>query len=104
LEGLWNALRTIDERHGRQQALLLGLLDSRFDVADRVEVLVDADAILRANLQAESLELRPDAVENAPIRADPFDARRLVVFLPEQPLEDDARVALHRIGHRRRLP
>src|SRR4030095_8924182 len=91
-----HALRLI-ERRQFDVALLLGLLDSPLDVADRLGVLLDLGLIRRAELPAQAGPLFVDPIEEALLLLEARFAGGAAgaAAVAEQPLEDGARVVLH---------
>jgi hypothetical protein len=86
-------------------ALLLGAHDAAFDLAHVVEIFTDAHAVARPELDLELVGALHDRVEDARVLLQ----ARLALFrrgtvAAEHPLEDHARVDLHRQRLRRRRP
>src|SRR5262245_45796109 len=82
----------------------LHVLDAPLDLAHAVEVLAHAGGVARAESVLQLPDLADDRVENAPILGELPAALFSAEALSEQPLEDDARVGLHRQRGRRRAP
>ena len=98
-----HAGRPIELRQRRGVALLR-TLNAPLDLAHRVEILTDLDAIARAQLAPQPRHVGGHPVEDAAalleLRASPLGAAAVA----EQPLEDDARIGLGRQRRRRRRP
>jgi len=101
-----NAGRLVD---GRLEArhVFLGLLDALLDLADRRQVFVELASIRRTEIRREPRRALADEVEDAPAVLHAARARlgrEAGVDVPEQPLEDEARVRFRRHGGRRTAP
>src|SRR5204863_6440817 len=79
-------------------------LQTTFDLANALEVVVEQVAIVLTQVALEARGLRGHGVEDALILAAANEARRSVVALPEHPLEHLARIDLHGHRCRRRAP
>ena len=97
LEDGRDALRLI-ERRQLDVALLLGPGDAPFDVAHRLGVLLHLGAVLRPELAPQPGQLGVHRVEDALVLPHPRFAGAAIggAAIAEQPLEDGARVVLHR--------
>src|SRR5688572_2498930 len=90
-ESLRNARRALERGQARVVAEPLDRLNSPLDFADRLEILVDLDAIGRAEIARQAAEVGADEIENAAILARLRRALRVRAAIAEQPLEHDAR-------------
>ena len=79
-----------------QFALLAGMVDALFHVANRVEILVELAAVVEADLPAQALRIGQDGIEHTAIA--------LFVGILEQPVEGQRRINFQRRGSRRRGP
>ena len=109
LDVLFPVLRHADRHRRRLEqmigALALGLLDAPLDFADVLHVLAELGAIPRPEAALEIGHALSHRVEDARVLREarlPRGGRRAVAA--EHPLEDDARVDLHRERLRRRPP
>ena len=88
----------------RCRALLFGNLQAALDFADVLQIVAQPGAIARAEVVLETRNLARDLVENAAI----FLNARLALFrraaIAEKPLEDHARIDLHRQRRGGRAP
>ena len=82
----------------------LGRLDALLDFANGREILVQLRAIARTERPLETSRFLRDGIENRARLARLREALRRAAAIAEQPLEDDARMRLHRERRRGRLP
>ena len=90
--------------NSRRAVVLLGLANAPFGLANRFEVLVHPPLVLRAEIRVQPPDLRRDRIEQAAIHLHLAQPVGSAVAVAEQPLENRARIALHRVGRRRRPP
>ena len=79
-------------------------LDAALDLANRVEIVADDDAVLHAEAGLQALGLSLNTIENAAGFGKDLGAFLIGVALSEELLEDRARVAFLRQRLRRRAP
>ena len=105
VEAVGHAGRMVDDRQ-LARALFFGAGNPALDVTDRVEIFHELHAVAGANRSAQALRFRDHRVEHAAILADARAPRlrRGAAAVPEQPLEDDARVAFGRERRVRAAP
>src|SRR5579883_2090307 len=77
------------------------LLHSTLNLAYRVQIIAQGGAVARVELAPQARGRLPRVVEEAPLGLDDRAALLIGVSLPEQAVEDLARIALHRQGLRR---
>ena len=99
-----NAHRPIQIGHRVVRRRCLGTLDLPLDLANAVEILIDAHAIGHAHALLEPRDVFAERIEQAGATAQRRAARGRVAALAEQALEDDARMRLGRKRRRRRRP
>ncbi len=80
-------------------ALLFGLLDAAFDIANAFQVLVELALVARAEAGLQARDVAADEIEDAAILLHALDARGGIggFAIAEEALEDGARIDLHRI-------
>ena len=105
LERRGHARRLVEDRQFAS-ALRFGVLNPAFDVADRLEVLAQLCAVARPEPLPQAGYLGVDRVEDAAVllHARQPHARIRAATVPEHPLEDDARIVLHRQRRGRTAP
>ena len=100
--------RNAGRLHGQRQLgcdiRVAGHPDAPFDLTNAVEILVDRRAIVRAKRPLQVGRLLRDRVENAAVLPRSRGPRGGAASLTEHPLEDLARIDLHRQRRRRRPP
>ena len=104
LERLRHADRRLRHHGDLGAGTTLGLLDAALGAAHVLEVLVEARAIRWPDRAGQIRQVRGDDVEHAPVGPQAGQPLVLGALPPEHPLEDDARVDLHRQRLGRRLP
>ncbi len=82
-------------------ALLLGLLDATFDVADGFEILAELGAVALADLGFQAIDAAGNVIEDAALLLEHGQAGGRVgaVAIAEEAFEDGARIDFH--GQRR---
>ena len=96
-----------DRRHRQRQLgsrLLLGALNPDLDLANVLEVLVEAHPVAAAKPALERGDVAGHRVEDAAVLLHPLDPLFHRARAPEQALEHGTRVGLERDRLRRRLP
>ena len=104
LEVLRHADGPVRDRELLRAVVLLGPVNAPLGLPNRVQVLVHPAAVLGAEIRMQATDLRGDRVEQAAIHPHLAQPIRRAVAVAEEALEDGARVALHRVGRRRRPP
>ena len=104
VERLRDAHRPLQHLGQGGVGLRLGPPDAPLDFAHRVQVLRHARAVGGAERPLQPRHVLAHRVQDAAVVLQPDGALRLGASLPEQPLEDDARVVLHRERRRRGAP
>ena len=84
--------------------ILLGALNPLFDVAHVLEILRQADLVARPQPAIEIGRIVPHRIQDAGVETATGETLSGRARPAEQPLEDHARIGLHRQRHRRRLP
>src|SRR4029077_16210305 len=80
------------------------MLDLPLDLANAVEIMIDANTIRYAHALLEPRDVSAEGIEQAGATAPRVAARGRVAALAEEALEDDARVRLGRERGGRRRP
>src|SRR4030095_689518 len=96
---LFPGIRDANGSHGHRdlgRRLLLGALDARFDLANVLEVLVEPDAIARAQPALERGDIAGHGIEDAAVLPHARDTLLGRARTSEHALEHDTRVRLHR--------
>ena len=99
-----NAHRPIQVGHRVIHRRGLGTLDLPLDLANAVEILIDANTIRDAHALLEPRDVSAERIEQAGAAAQRLAARGRVAALAEEALEDDARMRLGGERGRRRRP
>src|SRR6185295_18693617 len=89
-----DADRTVEIGHRAVQGSGLGTLDLPLDLANALEVLIDANAVGYPDAALESRDVFAEGVEQARTAAQCRLPRGGTAALAEEPLEDDARMRL----------
>src|SRR5262249_18315060 len=97
-----NTHRPFEVGSWRIRGRTLRTLDLPLDIADTLEIVIQASAIGSAHTLLESCDVHAERIQQASAIAQSGTASGGVAALAEQTLEDDARMRLGRKGRRRR--